>query len=171
MSDQPLTWRIDLTDITDFAAALSRHPEQVSNEIRKMMQISLDTLEQTIAGNTPVNNGLLRGSLTNRMQGHPATWLVGEVFSPLIYAEPVEHGRKPGKMPPVDAIELWVIRKLGISDPNESRQVAFAIARKIAKYGTAGAGMFQKGFDQASGPIMRLWDTLPDKILQYLEEA
>lgn len=171
MSDQALTVKIDLTQITDFAAALSRHPEQVSNEIRKMMQISLDALEQAIVGFTPVNTGNLRGSITNAMTGHPATWLAGEVFTPSIYGEPVEYGRKAGRMPPVDAIELWVIRKLGISDPVESRQVAWAVAKKIAASGTAGAGMFQKGFDAASGPIGRMWETLPDKILQYLEDA
>ena len=44
-------------------------------------------------------------------------------------------GRKPGKFPPIDVIDRWVQRKLGIP-ASESKSVAFLIARKIAREGT-----------------------------------
>ena len=44
-------------------------------------------------------------------------------------------GRKAGKFPPIDQIEDWVIRKLGVPI-EQSRGVAFAIAKKIAEQGT-----------------------------------
>lgn len=47
----------------------------------------------------------------------------------------LEFGRKPGQMPPIEPIQKWVERKLGV-DPEESKGVAFAIAKKIAKEGT-----------------------------------
>lgn len=47
----------------------------------------------------------------------------------------LEFGRSPGSMPPVNVIQGWVERKLGVSS-DESRGVAFAIAKKIGKEGT-----------------------------------
>ncbi len=47
----------------------------------------------------------------------------------------LEFGRSPGSFPPVDVIREWVERKLGVSE-DESKGVAFVIARKIANEGT-----------------------------------
>lgn len=47
----------------------------------------------------------------------------------------LEFGRRHGEMPPIDPIKKWVESKLGVSK-EESRGVAFAIAKKIAKKGT-----------------------------------
>ncbi len=47
----------------------------------------------------------------------------------------LEFGRRPGEFPPVDVIQGWVERKLGVSK-SESKGVAFVIARKIAEEGT-----------------------------------
>lgn len=44
-------------------------------------------------------------------------------------------GRKNGKFPPLEPIEKWAIRKLGV-DEKEAKGIAFVIARKIAKKGT-----------------------------------
>ena len=44
----------------------------------------------------------------------------------------LEFGRRHGEMPPIDPIKKWVESKLGVSK-EESRGVAFAIAKKIAK--------------------------------------
>ena len=56
------------------------------------------------------------------------------------YWKYVEYGRKPGKMPPIDAIEQWVKVKPVV--PNaingripDTRQLAFLIARKIGREG------------------------------------
>ena len=47
----------------------------------------------------------------------------------------LDHGRGPGKFPPVDNIIAWVRSKLGIED-SEAKQVAFLVGRKISKEGT-----------------------------------
>ena len=47
----------------------------------------------------------------------------------------LEIGRRPGKMPPIEPIEKWVIGKLNVPE-DEARGVAFAIAKKIAEKGT-----------------------------------
>lgn len=47
----------------------------------------------------------------------------------------LEFGRSGGTMPPIDKLQGWVERKLGVA-PEESRSVAFAVAKKIEKEGT-----------------------------------
>ena len=51
------------------------------------------------------------------------------------YWEFVEHGRGPGRMPPVTAIEHWIDVK-PVTITGNKRSVAFAIAHKIAREGT-----------------------------------
>jgi hypothetical protein len=70
-------------------------------------------------------------------------------------------------MPPVDAIEFWVIRKR-IAPPEEARGVAFLIARAIGAHGTQGAHMFEEGFRAAEPAVLNLWRGLPAEIAQEL---
>lgn len=168
VGNQPLMIRLDMSQVEHFAAAIERHPVAAGNEIRKTLQMALNILEQTVAAYTPVNTGMLRGAWAQQMRGNPLTWMEGELFNPLIYAEPVEYGRKAGRMPPVDAIELWVIRKLGLS-ADESRQVAWAIAKSIAARGTKASEMLKNGFDHAQPSISRAFDLLPEHLLDILE--
>ena len=52
------------------------------------------------------------------------------------YEKFVEFGRKPGgKMPPVKVLQVWVRRKLGITDKREVRNVAWVISAKIKREG------------------------------------
>ena len=60
------------------------------------------------------------------------------------YAKWVEHGRRAGKMPPVDLIFEWVKTK-GISDPDKTqRSIAYAIAKAIARDGTPLRGSYKR---------------------------
>ena len=57
------------------------------------------------------------------------------------YWKYVEYGRRPGKRPPIDAIEQWIRVKPIIPDPINGRvpttkQLAFLISRKIGMEGT-----------------------------------
>lgn len=54
------------------------------------------------------------------------------------YTEQLVFGRKPGKFPPIKAIEQWIIDKgiAGIGKKIKTSSLAFLIARKIAKEGT-----------------------------------
>jgi hypothetical protein len=51
------------------------------------------------------------------------------------------------KMPPVSVIQDWVIAR-GIGDPNESKQTAFAIAKKIQKEGIKPKNIMTKEIPQ-----------------------
>lgn len=57
------------------------------------------------------------------------------------YWKYVEYGRRPGKRPPIDAIEQWIKVKPIIPDPingkiPSTKQLAFLISRKIGMEGT-----------------------------------
>lgn len=51
------------------------------------------------------------------------------------YTEQLQYGRKPGKFPPLAAIEQWINDK-GITPDIPIRSLAYLIARKIAMEGT-----------------------------------
>ena len=69
-----------------------------------------------------------------------AAWKVSKlpngarVFNQAPYAGVIEQGRRPGKFPPVTAIERWVTRKLGLKGA-EARTAAFLIGRAIQRRG------------------------------------
>jgi len=90
----------------------------------------------------------LRGSILSELHGTPAT-RVQEVFSSVMYAPIQEKGRRPGKMPPVSALLVWVARKMQVAD-KDVRTVAFFVARKIGREGTTGYRFFEQAFEQAA---------------------
>jgi hypothetical protein len=72
-----------------------------------------------------------------------------------LYAEFVEHGRRPGKFPPVEPIRTWVRRVLGITGAAKIRSVAFLVARKIARNGTP-AQNFTKITAEKEAPMTKM---------------
>lgn len=62
-------------------------------------------------------------------------YLVKQLVFPVNYASIVNYGRQANsQMPPPDALENWVRRKLGVPSKDVKR-VAFAIAKSIAERG------------------------------------
>lgn len=140
----------------------------IADRINATMIVGLDLIEEQIKLRTPVNIGALRGSIARGEPIRRGAALEGIVGTPLVYGLPVELGRRPGgKMPPVDAILFWVIRKQLVSRA-EAPDFAWAIAKKIARDGTEGAFMFQDGFKAATPHVERIWDELLDWIVNYL---
>lgn len=56
-------------------------------------------------------------------------------IAPALYAEWVEKGRRPGRMPPEQPIAYWVQRVLRLTGP-EGKRVTYLVRRKIARQGT-----------------------------------
>jgi len=159
---------ITVRGLEEVQALLRRFPQVVEAETRNTMRKSVDHMQEQVSGRTPVNTGALRGSIGTHITGSLVGGaLVGRVSTSIPYAEPVEFGRKKGKMPPVDAIEMWVVRK-GIARGEDTRSVAFVIARAIGRRGTKGRYMFRDGFDAGKDRVIRLWDSLLDNVLGRL---
>lgn len=130
-------------------AAMQRAPQVIDAELRRTVTaVTLDAEGGVIAA-TPVGaTGHLRQSITHQVSGSGI--VIGRVYStdvPIKVAS-VEHGRAPGRMPPIAPIQLWVNRKLG-----GDRSVAFLVARAIGRRGTRGQRMFATGFRAAQGRL------------------
>jgi len=131
--------------------------------IKKAMQKSMLFVEgEARKGAKPhaVDTGELARSIKSSL-GPEAVPLSAKVFTNKIYALPAEFGRKPGKMPPVDAIAGWV-RRHGIGVP------PFVIARAIGRRGTKGIFYMKKAaeagqkkipgfFKEAASAIEKIW--------------
>jgi len=147
----------------------------ISQAILDTMLASLSMLEQNIVAETPVGVGGaagLRGSIYQEIEGTPVQ-LDGMVATGIFYGWYVEEGRGPGGPPPFDPIHLWVKRK-GIrfmdkkGQPITTEATVNLIRWSIAKKGTKGAHMFQRGFDQSVPHIERMWDQLLEDIIEEL---
>lgn len=83
-----------------------------------------------------------------------------------------ENGRRPGKMPPVNKILKWIEFKHLVPRSNNSRvpttvQLAFAISKHIAKYGTQGKHLLQETIDSTYNNLV---DQLVNLITEQLEK-
>lgn len=70
----------------------------------------------------------------------------------------MEDGRKPGKVPPIRAIELWALKR------GMPKKAALPIARKIAKFGTE---KYIKGQPRL---ISQAWNRVKTKMPVYTKE-
>jgi len=88
----------------------------IAEQGRKVLQDQAEKISTT---------GQLHASITSRVrESEIELWALG-------YAEiALEEGRKPGKMPPPQALKRWARLKLG------DERLAFAVARAIEKKGT-----------------------------------
>lgn len=157
---------VDASQVTAFSQKLGTFESVMGSEARRTMQQSVDVVEAQVAAYTPVNTGTLRAGTTTDILGAGFN-IQGVVMNPVMYALPVEEGRKPGRMPPVGAIQLWVIRK-GIGNRNDSQSTAFMIARAIGRRGTKGAYMFKRGYQAALPTVKKLWADFPGRVVRRL---
>ena len=79
-----------------------------------------------------------------------------------------ENGRGPGKMPPVNKILKWIEFKHLVPRSNSGKvptttQLAFAISKHIAKYGTEGKHLLQQTIDAT-------YDTLVDRLVEVIAD-
>jgi len=162
---------VDLTEWNKFATVLDRDTVRLLDKhMHNAMDGSLALLVDWISAETPVNFGLLRASFGQSVEVHGTPFdMTGLVGTSLIYGLPVEMGRKAGSMPPVDAIKLWAVRKLGLKG-KAADQAAWAIAIHLRDNPTKGAFMVQQAFDQAvSGPELEsVWADELEKFLKDL---
>jgi len=113
--------------------------------------------EAKVGARVAVDTGRFRGSITHEIDSAPMP-LWGETGTAVNYAPAIEYGRKPGKMPPVDALKPWA-RRHGMPE-----SAAFAIARKIQKYGIKGKFIFKQAYEKSEARISRYFDRALDEI-------
>lgn len=160
---------LDTSELDAYLAEWDKLAAIAQPELDRAMAEALAVLEGQVVGRTPVNTGFLRSAFGTTQRRQPMA-VEGELRSAASYAAPVEFGRKPGKMPPVDAIEYWVRRKLGITGDREARSVAFVIARAIGRKGTQPSFMVGEGFQAAMPYVEKIFDDAADRIIKRMSE-
>lgn len=141
-----LSYRIDVKQNKPFDAAkmTAQADKQIESGLTEMGAL----LERLVVEEAPEgvfgSRGGFRGSIFHEGRGTPVREMI--VSSTALYAEFVERGRRPGRMPPFEPIRLWVQRKLGVGGAAEVRSntIEFA-AFSGRKRATKGQRAIAKG--------------------------
>jgi hypothetical protein len=141
-----------------------RFDREISAELVELSSIG----QRLVVSETPRGaTGQGRGSIITELRGRPGR-REGVVATSVFYLPIVERGRRPGRRPPVQALVLWVVRKLGITDEKRARSVAFLIARKIGRRGTEPASMFLKAARRLQPIAQQRWQALGARLARQL---
>lgn len=161
------TGAIYVEGLDELLRKMDRLPADVQRECFKAMQTaSLDIIADA-KGNLRVNGSVVTGNLraSGKVQKVDDKTLDVGFFSSDArdkgYASYVEHGRKPGKMPPPDLLEAWAYKKFRLSH-KEARSMAWAMARSIAKKGTKAHPFFEPAVESG-------WRKMIDKIAKIVK--
>ncbi len=162
--------QIDLQGWNELEAAWQRAPDIVREELTAATWEAELLFEGEVKDLTPTGaTDLLRASIAAQPPQALADQVIGVVGTALDYALPVELGSKP-HFPPVEALEDWVKKRLGVPD-KDAHRVAFLVARKIAAHGTPAVGMFHRGFNKARGDAVRIYEGARNRIAQRLAQT
>lgn len=124
-------------------------------EIARAINESLILLQAEVRRNTPVGvTSNLRTGVHRRMIS-PYKGEVGVVGPAQTYADIREVGRRPGKMPPNEPIELWVKRKMRPAK-DKLKSTTFLVRRKIGRQGYRGAFMFINAENKLRGRVLKI---------------
>jgi hypothetical protein len=181
---------IQAPDLPRIIRKYQNAPQVIDQEFGTATEESTLHAEGEIVDRTPVNRARLRGGIHSRQERAPGLSRGIVEVAGVVHAIPVEIGRKPGTMPPVDAIQRWVhdkglggrtrVVKSGKNAGQErlvragakaERAIAWAIAIKIKRQGTKGAHMFRDGA-RASQPFIRMrFEAAGRRVRQRLESG
>ena len=111
----------------------------VNDTIKEIVDRMLDLYKNKLVDNNINASNTLYNNASTVIEVNGLTLSVS--FNLDEYWKYVEYGRRPGKRPPIDAIEQWIKVKPIVPDPingkiPSTRQLAFLISRKIGMEGT-----------------------------------
>lgn len=111
----------------------------VNDTIKEIVDRMLDLYKNKLVDNNINASNTLHDNASTVIEVNGLTLSVS--FNLEDYWKYVEYGRRPGKRPPIDAIEQWIKVKPIVPDPingkiPSTRQLAFLISRKIGMEGT-----------------------------------
>jgi hypothetical protein len=169
--------RFEVT-VPDFGAAGSVIPAELEAATHEAVAL----LERAVKVKTPIGvTEAARGRIAGEVRRTEVGDSLGVVGSPLEHVRVLELGRRPGQpMPPPDALELWVRRKIVYSDrkgprggrrkltTSEARGIAFVIARKIGKEGTEAVKMFETAAKENEAKIAQVFEKAGGRIVLRL---
>jgi hypothetical protein len=177
---------VDLTEVEHLARSLPTLQTALDRGLRAGLEESLSFLETKAKATARARDvvgvsGRYMNAIKHTGPFGEAASLWGEVFSDVAWRDYVEWGRAPGKMPPEDAILLWVQRKLQV-DEERLASVTFLVRRKIAREGTikrfqkspgqpAGAEVMTTTFEEGFQPVCAIFDRHVSQAIQEWARA
>ena len=180
MAEPLLAIDIDVSGLARLANGFAAAAKEVELEMEAAMTESGQWLTTRAAANTPVNYGLLRGSIQwphgfELEKGGLMDILRGIVgagdvksatgVSTSTYVEFVEENTRP-HWAPIQPLKLWAIRKLG------DERAAYAVRWHIHLFGTRGAHMFRNAWlGGGKDAVKRIWEAVPRKVIERLRRS
>lgn len=136
---------------------------------------------------TPISNRRASSTLYNQLKVYWTEDFNEESVTPTLvvdfgaaedYAYFVDQGRRPGKYPPLAAIDKWVRQKRGIKGVRDEKgrfisrkSQVFLIRRSIGKYGYAGINFIDNTIESSLDKIAEdLGAAAEEFLIKYLEE-
>lgn len=158
---------ISIEGLEAIARGMQAAPEAARRELLAAATEAVMLAEREVKERMPRVSGLTANSIAGDAFSTP-TGVLGTVGSSQPSAIFVELGTRP-HMPPVDALVPWVREALGV-EPAREREVAFLVARKIAKHGTQAQRPFALTAQAVQGQITRLFEDAAARIAAHLAQ-
>ena len=166
-----ITYEYEIKGLDEQLARLKGYEKIADAELTKAMNQSTLTILAHVKPLVPVGvSGQLRNSMSARVTSDGMGSVVGKVGSNLtneVYPSVMEHGRRPGKMPPPSALERWVRLKMRVP-AKDVKGVAFVVARNIGRRGIKGKKFLQRGYDQSKPRVYAYFQQALDRITERL---
>ena len=135
---------------------LDELPQRLSQAVERGLRRATELLRGAVAALAEVPLGVAAASPFGEFAASVTTEVTdesGQKVGRVFLAPPadryglfVEVGTRP-HFPPPGALEGWVRRRLGVTQDRQAREVAFLIARKIARAGTPGHHFFERALE------------------------
>lgn len=129
-------------------------PQLYAPAVRQLIARLALTTERAAKAQAPTDMGALRRSIVSDLRPTSA-----KVYTPLHYAASVEYGRRPGSMPPPQALIGWMRRHRMDGSP-------WALARSIARRGIKGRFFMRAGLKAATDALPNLTALAARKVEQ-----
>ena len=148
-----------------------RHTMKALNDFGKVI---IDNYKSQLEAEQ-MNNGELYRTISYSVSTGNSGWVISVSLAD--YWKYIEYGRRPGKMPPVSAIENWInvkqivphsmTLKSGKTVIPTIPQLSFLIARSIGRRGIAPKPLFKNSFEAAKKQFIQV---IKDAITQDIKE-
>jgi hypothetical protein len=163
---------INISSLEALQRGLQQAPQYTQNLLESTMHRATLLVQRETQENIPRGaTGLTAASVHRDVHVTPAG-VLGVVGSAAPVALFVEMGTKPhwmGKKVREEAIEPWVKAKLGITEPKEKKNVAYLIARKIARKGTKAQKPFERAVTASEAQIVRMFEQAAEQVADHLD--
>lgn len=157
---------VSLADLSAIERGLREAPEYSRQVLEATMHEATLLVQREWQEAMPRVSGITARSITSDVASTPAG-VLGIVGSSQPSALFIELGTRP-HMPPIAAIEPWVKAVLGIRKPKEVKRVAFLVARKIAREGTAPQRPMERTALATRGQVIAMFEGAADQILNFI---